>query len=394
MRIIHNYRIKHGGIVGGVEYHIKYLAEAQARQHLEPIVLSSQIGRQHSIKKRKHDGVTYIDLTIKNSFLFQLERLGNRSGRLLSLATGFLTRMLYNLHSKKIEAFIHSLHPDIIHQHAYISGICINSNLKDSYPIVFTNHSGEYLLLEKTRVTRWLQKKLIRNFDHVIAPSTELLPDRKSSTYIPNGFDSGTFYTYSDNRRKVLRETFHLNGKFVFLCARRWAPTKGVLYLAKALHLLPKEVSSKCVFLFAGNETSDYKGYSEAIKKLLETNKNCDIRLLGNLPHSDLLPYIQCTDVGIIPSLMEGMSLFSLELLGCGIPVLATRVGGLPEVIKHRKNGWLVPPKNAKALADCISELVKNGRERMITVDETYYHQHYSWNRISEKTQSIYQNII
>ncbi|MBC8645241.1 glycosyltransferase family 4 protein [Flavobacterium lindanitolerans] len=129
---------------------------------------------------------------------------------------------------------------------------------------------------------------------------------------------------------------------------QKMGPNKGVLYLAKALNLLSDDIKQKSVFLFAGNDAEDFPIYRKQVQAELDQSVGVDFRLYGNVDHDGLIPLINISDIGVIPSLMEGMSLFSIELISCGIPVLATDVGGLPEIIKTNENGWLVPQKMLK----------------------------------------------
>ena len=97
------------------------------------------------------------------------------------------------------------------------------------------------------------------------------------------------------------------------------------------------------------------------------------------------------SDVGIIPSLVEGMSLNSIELISCGIPILATNVGGLPEVIINNQNGWLVPPKDCNSLAKEITKIVNNWPESKLEIETEEFRKKYSWESIAKKTIEIYK---
>jgi len=74
----------------------------------------------------------------------------------------------------------------------------------------------------------------------------------------------------------------------------------------------------------------------------------------------DVLNYLRLFDIFCLPSLWEGQPNVILEAMGCGLPIVATRVGGVQEMIKDKKNGILVPPANSKALFRAIELLLKN----------------------------------
>jgi glycosyltransferase involved in cell wall biosynthesis len=73
--------------------------------------------------------------------------------------------------------------------------------------------------------------------------------------------------------------------------------------------------------------------------KILDGLDSCDVRVLGNLNHSDLAELFNSADVCVIPSILEATSLACLEAMACGLPVLGTDTGGLAELIREGSNG-------------------------------------------------------
>ena len=96
-------------------------------------------------------------------------------------------------------------------------------------------------------------------------------------------------------------------------------------------------------------------------------------------------------DVCVLPSNIESFGIVILESMACGTPVVATRVGGVPDIIKDKENGILVPPKDPKKLADAIIYLltdkataVKMGQKgRRIA-------QQYSWKSVTDQIEKVY----
>jgi glycosyltransferase involved in cell wall biosynthesis len=80
------------------------------------------------------------------------------------------------------------------------------------------------------------------------------------------------------------------------------------------------------------------------------------IRLLG--PRDDPYPLLAALDIFVMPSLAEGLGVAALEAMACGLPVIASAVGGLSDLVKDRVAGLLVPPGDPPALASAIIELV------------------------------------
>lgn len=85
----------------------------------------------------------------------------------------------------------------------------------------------------------------------------------------------------------------------------------------------------------------DYPVYRQQVYGALGKVHNSDVRVLGDLDQEQLRDAYYGADVTVIPSLLEATSLAGLESLACGVPVLATNVGGLPDIVSHGKMvGW------------------------------------------------------
>jgi glycosyltransferase involved in cell wall biosynthesis len=78
----------------------------------------------------------------------------------------------------------------------------------------------------------------------------------------------------------------------------------------------------------------------------------------------DAVPYLQAADLFVLPSSTEGLSNSMLEAMSCGLPVLATTVGGAPDVIEHGKNGFLIPPDDVDSLRRGLQTLLADGTLR------------------------------
>ena len=201
------------------------------------------------------------------------------------------------------------------------------------------------------------------------------------------------FHPVSAAERTRLRQKWNCDGKKVFICPRRWAPTKGIIFLAKALGFINRETKDKSVFLFAGNETAGYAQYQQTVQEFLGRAENCDIRVLGNVNHAEMAELMNAADVCVIPSLMEATSLACLEAMACGTVVLGTATGGLIELIEDGKNGWLIPPGDACAVLEAIEKIAGTSAEEMDPMRAAaleLVRTSYTWDLVAEKTERIY----
>ena len=385
MRVLHLTRSTVEETVGGLEQHIAYLGKALTHRGHDVEVL-----RMRSIQ----DSTVSVAEAKESGRPLTKVRLGSRLSTKLSLFMKFAQRFLNTSDTWSTARRVREIHPDLIHQHSYIGAVLTSLILARNYPVVFTNHTGAYLYLDRWTFTRLLQRQLMKLFTAVIAPSRELLPAIPTSHYIPNGVDTRVFYPVHLSERRRLRKKWDCEGKLVFICPRRWAPTKGIIFLAKTLAYLSPETRAKSVFLFAGNVTAGYEQYQQSVRDILPPPGICDYRVLGNVNHAELAELMNVADVCVIPSLMEATSLACLEAMACGTAVLGTATGGLLELIKDGKNGWLVPPGDVGALHAALEKIAATSPEEIEPMREaalSLVRELYTWEIVAERTERIYE---
>jgi len=380
-----------GTNIGGVENHIYFMARALQRRGHQIVVFQPVESRNPKNQTKTVNGIEIRYIGIKS---FALVKLLNRFNgfRLIGYGTAFLNKAKFILYRRRIVREVLAAKPDIIHQHDFISNIFSTRRLSKKIPCVLTNHTGEYLFFQKTKFGRFFLRRLLRHFKYIIGPSEELTPFdySKNSCTIHNGVDLNLFNN-NYNQDQVRRKYDFSSDQFIAFCPRRWAPTKGVLFLVKAIQKICLVRNIK--FLFAG---SDYDGYpkyrKEIMKNINQIDSNGNISLLGNLSISEIVDYYRLADVVIIPSLMEAVSLAAIEAMACGTPVISTNVGGMPELISDGVNGLLVEPADPSKLAEAIIRLNddkklydKLVRKSLATAER------YSWDYIAGKTEEIYK---
>ncbi|MDD5613711.1 MAG: glycosyltransferase family 4 protein [Candidatus Omnitrophica bacterium] len=134
---------------------------------------------------------------------------------------------------------------------------------------------------------------------------------------------------------------------FVIGAIGRLSDVKGFDILLDAFKLFNDKAPSS-VLLLAGE--GKYKSKIE--NRILSLNLSSKVKMIGVV--EDIRLIVEGLDIFVQPSLMEGLGISILEALALNVPVVATNVGGIPEIIKDGYNGILVPPSNAQALADAF----------------------------------------
>jgi len=156
--------------------------------------------------------------------------------------------------------------------------------------------------------------------------------DENKIRVIYNGIDPNPF---NQEYRVNIKEKYGLSEKeHLILFSGRIDPIKGLDYLASAFEMLLKRIPD-CRLVIAGN--GDFESLIKATCRF-----SSHISFLGFIPFDDLVLLYHAATIGVIPSLEEHCSYVALEMLFCGLPVVASNMGGLKEIFVHNENAFLV----------------------------------------------------
>ncbi len=173
---------------------------------------------------------------------------------------------------------------------------------------------------------------------------------------LPNGVDARR-YVPATSRDDVRRRLNLPLDRTVVLAVGNMKPIKGHDVLLNAVRQMRGDADRMTVVIVGG----DYQ--DGAMQRWASENvPDADIRFVGR--QLDTLPWYQAADVFVLPSRWEGMSNALLEAMSCGLPAVATAVGGNPEVIENGETGLLVSPGNPIELALAIRRLMKDDAYR------------------------------
>ncbi len=165
--------------------------------------------------------------------------------------------------------------------------------------------------------------------------------------------------------------------------------SKGVFDLLKAISIIrnsDEKLFARLSWRFVGKITD-----REKLTNFLNVYKlRNNVEVVGEVPRDEVAKYMKRADFFILPSWSEGMPVALLEAIACGLPVIATTVGGIPEVV-NENTGVLVEPKKPQELAcGIISALSRNWDQESIGE----YAKNYTWEKNAEKTLGVYQEVL
>ena len=120
------------------------------------------------------------------------------------------------------------------------------------------------------------------------------------------------------------------------------------------------------------------------------------VTFTGKIPNHMVVSQLHSFDLFVVPSLSESFGVSALEASSCAIPVIASKVGGLPEVVVDGKTGYLVPPGDASAIASKIIKLIEEPslRQQLGKEGRRFVLENYEWNSCAKKMEEIYERIL
>ncbi len=297
------------------------------------------------------------------------------------------------LYGGQINRFIRKklpeIQPDIIHVHgmAPLEGYQIKG-----VPLVYTNHTSGYLeRIEKGGIRRMaLLRRLFSKPQLFLAPSRELLeipfPISAKKEYIPNGVD-GRKYRFDGQARTEIRSAMGLGDDHILgILTRRLVPKNGVIHFARAARLLNDE---RLRFLIIGDGPE-----FDAVSACLAQNFENRFTMLGAKKHDEIIPYYSAADFSILPSLMEATSISGLEAMATSLPLIGTRIGGIPDLIEDGKNGFLCESANDEDLAQKIDALLHVDMKAFGAYSRELVESKFAWPRIARRTLDAYETVV
>jgi glycosyltransferase involved in cell wall biosynthesis len=379
--------------VGGVENHIRFLARELAARGHEIAVFKPEWNAESGWTDL--EGIRVRRIGLGRPWCDPTKASGQG---VVGYFSAFLHKISFTKGAREVCRQVDEYRPDLVWQHDFLSGWLSARLLSGRYPVVLTNHQGQYLLMKASAVWRRVLPYLLRHYAAVIGPSRELTPSEHPNTRtIHNGVDTEYFRPlYPVQRAALRRRLLGSDEKFVVLCPRRWAPTKGVLVFAEALCQLGRKHPGKAADLlvvFAGNGCQAYPRYAAEVVAVL-SRCGIETRLAGDLDLEELRQQYQCADLVAIPSLLEAVSLSALEAMACGTPVLATRVGGMPELIDDERSGWLVNAGSAEALCAALARAIENRSacRALASAGLREVRERFTWRAIADETERVLIN--
>jgi len=285
---------------------------------------------------------------------------------------------------------------DILHVHyavphalcAYLAKQMVGDGLK----IVTTLHGTDITVLGYDSSLSEMIRFGIEQSDLVTAVSRDLIRETKQLLHVTKEIEP--VHNFVDKRRYYPREVSHLkkvfapNGEKVIMHISNFRPVKRVPDVVEVFRLVRNEMKAKLIFIGEGPDLT------HARQQLIELGLANDVHFLGK--QEDVAEVISMADVMLLPSEKESFGLVALEAMACGVPVVASTAGGLPEVVEDGENGFLCEVGDVENMAKRTLQLLqdetlyqrlsKSGIERSC---ETFCH-----DKITSQYEELYYRLL
>jgi len=309
---------------------------------------------------------------------------------------------------KDIMAFIQLYHFikkrrfDIVHTHTSKAGILGRFAARCAgVPVVIHTPHGHvfygYFSKALTTVFIWVERTTARITDKIIT-----LTDRGKEEHLEfkigptdkfvriySGIDLSPKLKSSDLKHQLKKQWEINGGNFIFGCVGRLDPIKGTTYLIDAMaQVVKKHPKTRLLLVGDGSQKEKLQEQCRALG-LLDLVKFTGFQ-------KDPASFIEIMDVFVLASLNEGMGRVILEAMVYGKPIIATKVGGVPELVHEGKNGLLVPPQNADALSAAMIKLVEHQelREEMSKQSKTIVGAQFDLDKMVKDIEGLYNQLL
>ncbi len=263
---------------------------------------------------------------------------------------------------------------------------------------VMTRHYSNY----HTRIDKHFHVKLdqlcTRLSHRVIAVSRHtaehMIHDEGASAdkirTIHNGIDFGRVRLSGDDAVSRVRREFNAEDAFLLVVVGRLHPEKGYEYLFEAMADIVRRVGRNVLLLIAGKGTFE----EEFRARVRSLGIDGNVRFLGF--RADIPDLMAASDLVVLPSVAEAFGLVLTEALYLGTPVVATRVGGIPEIVDDGTDGVSVPAGDSRSLADAIVTLLEDeGKRRgMAGKGRTKVIERFQFETMVRAYEGVYEELI
>ena len=353
-------------LCGGVGYYVYYLSRELRTLGLEPVIVI----RGKSDRFFMEDNIPIYEVGCPGLAPINYPLIKGRIATLLNELGGDLL----HIHSSTMP-WIETTLPVIVtaHSNAWECTLKFHRPIKDLHAL-YRN-----LFLP---IYRRVEAKLARNCNLLTVVSSSMRKEflnlyQVDSQVVGNGVDLVKFNHGAAKKKLALYVGMFTIGK-------------GILDLVDVASAIAVDFPDYVITMIGSGSLLGY------LNRKIRKNGVKNIEIINHLPHSQLIKYYQEAELFVLPSYYEGLPTTILEAMACGLPVVATNVGGIPDQVEEGVNGYLVPPGRSDLLAERVCRLLGDAplRKEMGRRSRLKAEKEFSWQSVAEKFKKIYTDCL
>jgi glycosyltransferase involved in cell wall biosynthesis len=176
-------------------------------------------------------------------------------------------------------------------------------------------------------------------------------------------------------------------------CCCRIRPLKNIVGMIKAFAIIKKEFSQASLYI-AGAADDDY--FKECEKEIATNNLDSSVHLLGNISIEAVKSQLSKANCLVLSSFQENSPLTIAEAMAAGVPVAASRVGGIPEMVEDGKTGFLIDPYDTNDIRRAVSKILSDDSliRSMGKRTKEIARERYMASSVAERTMKVYREIL
>lgn len=289
---------------------------------------------------------------------------------------------------------------NILHTHTILpdglAGVLLKKKLK--IPHICTIHGSDINIYPfRNRFTHYMTRYALKKVDHLITVSNklkakvnEMVGIVNNISVIYNGADAEKFKPIS---KEIAKGKLNINEtNRVILFVGNLIPVKGVNFLIESFARLQREYKKNDIVLYLIGDGIEKETFISMVKRL---NIEKDVFFKGKRPHNEIPLWLNIADIFVLPSISEGFPTVIPEAMMCGVPIVATDVGGISEAIIDNENGLLIESKSVEELTKAINTFLNNDQFKLKVIEAgKRYSTDFTWEKNAEKTIKLYEEVL
>lgn len=298
-----------------------------------------------------------------------------------------LGKLNYLLAAGWVVGTVRRIKPDLLHAH-YATSYGLLGRMCKIHPFIVSVWGSD--VLDGRLLNRFLVRGNLRAADAITATSKMLATATAGLSGINRGVEVIPFGVDTELFKPGVAPVCK-RPEIVVGTTKSLEDVYGIEHLIKAFALLCQPFDNLRLMIVGGGTRGEH--LQELSRELRVDHR---VTFFGPVKHADIPGFLARIDIFVVPSLQESFGVAAVEAASMGLPVVASNVGGLPEVVVDNLTGFLVPPGDAVSLSDAIQKLVINPdlREKMGRSGRKFVKEQYEWRVNAQQMRQLYKKLL